>query len=211
MDHKRDQRTPPLTRVNGVGRQQHHVCNRDVFGVVNVYHDHLKFCDVCINGRRYACCSESNGSNGCNGHYILLPSCVLSYTLFNIYNTDLTTTQSSGSTNDICRLHHHHIYTYKHECSQEIGLHTNIKNYLAKHNHLTLNPDKTTCTAFIPDPAEYKNNLDHKINNTALPMGTHQKVLGLTLHPNLSYSTQTSTNNKSTRSSQQDVVNRQRH
>ena len=28
--------------------------------VVNVYHDHLKFYVVCINGRRYVCCSECN-------------------------------------------------------------------------------------------------------------------------------------------------------
>ena len=26
--------------------------------VVNVYLDHLKFCVVCINGRRYVCCRE---------------------------------------------------------------------------------------------------------------------------------------------------------
>ena len=30
------------------------------FSVVNVYLDHLKFCVVCINGRRYVCCSECN-------------------------------------------------------------------------------------------------------------------------------------------------------
>ena len=29
-----------------------------MFSVVNVYHNHLKFCDVCINGRRYVCCGE---------------------------------------------------------------------------------------------------------------------------------------------------------
>ena len=33
------------------------VFNCDVFSVVNVYYDHLKFCDVCINGRRYVGCS----------------------------------------------------------------------------------------------------------------------------------------------------------
>ena len=36
------------------------VCNCDMFCVVNVYHDHLKFCVVCIDGRRYVCCSECN-------------------------------------------------------------------------------------------------------------------------------------------------------
>ena len=78
-----------------------------------------------------------------------------------------------------------------------------------KQNNLTLNPDKTTCTMFIPDTAEYKSHLDLKINNTALPMATHSKVLGLTLDPthiqhthsqHLSTSTHATTNDKSTHS-----------
>ena len=32
----------------------------DMLSVVNVYLDHLKFCVVCIKGRRYVCCSECN-------------------------------------------------------------------------------------------------------------------------------------------------------
>ena len=37
-----------------------------MFGVVNVYLDHLKLCVVCINGRRYVWCSECNVvSNEC--------------------------------------------------------------------------------------------------------------------------------------------------
>ena len=31
-----------------------------MFSVVNVYLDHLKFCVVYINSRRYVCCSECN-------------------------------------------------------------------------------------------------------------------------------------------------------
>ena len=43
------------------------VYNCDLFSVVNVYLDHLKLCVVCINGRRYVCCSEYNVvSNECN-------------------------------------------------------------------------------------------------------------------------------------------------
>ena len=34
--------------------------------VVYVHLDHLKFCVVCIDGRRYICCSECNVSNECN-------------------------------------------------------------------------------------------------------------------------------------------------
>ena len=43
------------------------VCNCDVFSVVNVYLDHLKFCVVCKNCRRNVCCSECNVSNECDG------------------------------------------------------------------------------------------------------------------------------------------------
>ena len=48
-------------------RRYIHVCNCDMFSVVYVYLDHLKFCVVCINGRRYVCCSEYNVvSNYCD-------------------------------------------------------------------------------------------------------------------------------------------------
>ena len=43
------------------------VCNCDMFSVVNVYFDDLKFCVVCIDGRRYVCYSECNVVlNECN-------------------------------------------------------------------------------------------------------------------------------------------------
>ena len=58
-----------------------------------------------------------------------------------------------------------------------------------KQNNLILNPDKTTCTLFMTDPAEYTSNLDLKIHNNALHMATHTKVLGLTLDPKPTYST----------------------
>ena len=41
-------------------RRYIHIYNCDMFSVVNVYSDHLKFCVVCINGQRYVCCSECN-------------------------------------------------------------------------------------------------------------------------------------------------------
>ena len=34
--------------------------NCDMFGVVNVFLDHLKLCVVCINNRMYICCGEFN-------------------------------------------------------------------------------------------------------------------------------------------------------
>ena len=50
-----------------VSRRYINVRNCDMFSVVYVYLDHLKFGVVCINGRRYVCCSECNFvSNECN-------------------------------------------------------------------------------------------------------------------------------------------------
>ena len=55
-----------VVRGCAVSRRYINVCNCDIFSVVNVYLDHLKFCVVCINGRRYVCCSECNVvSNEC--------------------------------------------------------------------------------------------------------------------------------------------------
>ena len=49
-----------------VSRRYIDVCNCDVFSVVNVYLDHVNFCVVCINGRRYVCCSECNVFDECD-------------------------------------------------------------------------------------------------------------------------------------------------
>ena len=95
------------------------------------------------------------------------------------------TTQCTGSGHGLCR--RHHINTHKYECSQEIYTYTKVFAW-TKQNNLLLNPDKTTCTLFTPDPAEYTSNLDLIINNKALPMATHPKVLGLTIDPKLTYS-----------------------
>ena len=75
-----------------------------------------------------------------------------------------------------------------------------------KQNNLTLNPDKTTCTLFSPDPAEYNRNMYLKINNIALPMATHGSGFYLrskthihhTHSQHLSTSTQATTYDKST-------------
>ena len=77
-----------------------------------------------------------------------------------------------------------------------------------KHNNLTLNPDKVTCTLFTPCPAESYSNLDLTINNKAITHGNTPKGSGSYLRPktnmqhthpqHLSTITQTSTNNKIT-------------
>ena len=38
-----------------VSRRYINIRNSDAFSVVNMYLDYLKFCVVCINGRRYIC------------------------------------------------------------------------------------------------------------------------------------------------------------
>ena len=58
-----------VVRGCAVWRRYTNVCNCDMFSVVNVYLDHLKLCGVCVDGRRYVCCSECNVvSNECNEH-----------------------------------------------------------------------------------------------------------------------------------------------
>ena len=115
---------------------------------------------------------------------------VLSPTLFNMYTADIppprapvqvmayaddvTITSTHTSTSAAMK----YIHPYLHKVFA-----------CTKQNNHTLNPDKTTCTLFTPDPAGYKSNLDLKINNTALPMAMHPKFLGLTLDPKRTYST----------------------
>ena len=56
-----------VVRGCAVSRRYILFCNCDMFSVVYVYLDRLKFCVVCIVGRRYVCCSECNVvSNECN-------------------------------------------------------------------------------------------------------------------------------------------------
>ena len=129
---------------------------------------------------------------------------VLSPTLFNIYTSDLPPSsapvQVIAYADDIT-------ITSTHTSTSASKKY--IQSYLqkvfasAKQNNRILNP--TTCSLLTPDPAEHTSNLDLKINNNALPMATHPKVLGLTLDPKLTYNThihnlstrtQTSTNHK---------------
>ena len=49
-----------VVRGCAVSRRYINVCNCNMFSVVNVYLDHLKFCVVFIDGRRYVCCRECN-------------------------------------------------------------------------------------------------------------------------------------------------------
>ena len=115
---------------------------------------------------------------------------VLSPTLFKIYTSDLpppsAPVQVMAYADDITITSTHTITSTAKKYIQPY-LHKVFA--WTKQNNLLLNPDKTTCTLFSPDPAEYTSNLDLTINNKALAMATHPKVLGLTLVPKLTYST----------------------
>ena len=115
---------------------------------------------------------------------------VLSPTLFNIYTSDLpppsAPVQVMAYADDITITSTH---TSTSAAKKYIQPYLHKVFAWTKQNNLLLNPDKTTCTLFTPDPAEYTSNLGLTINNKALPMATHPKVLGLTLDPKLTYST----------------------
>ena len=61
-------------------------------------------------------------------------------------------------------------------------IHIWIKNYM-------LNPDKTACTLFTSDPAEYNTKLHLQIDHTTLHMNVHPDILGVTLYPKLTCNT----------------------
>ena len=83
--------------------------------------------------------------------------------LFNIYTADIPPPRAPvhvmAYADDIT-------ITFTHTCTSAENKY--IQSYLhkvfawIKQNNLTLNPDKTTCTLFTADPAEYKSNLDLK-------------------------------------------------
>ena len=113
---------------------------------------------------------------------------MLSPTLFNIYTSDTPTPQAPvnlttyadditiTSTHNDINIAKANIQSYLHE------IHTWTRT-----NNLILNPDKTTCTLFTRDPAEYSTQLELQIDNIRLPMNINPKILGMTLDPKLTY------------------------
>ena len=140
----------------------------------------------------------------------MVRECRSRYSLFNIYTADIppprAPVQVMAYADDIT-------ITSTHTSTSAAKKY--IQPYLHKvfawTKNLTLNPDKTTCTLFTPVPAEYKSNLDLKINNTyCTTHGNPPKGYGHYLRPkthiqhthsqHLSTSTQATTNDKSTHS-----------
>ena len=113
---------------------------------------------------------------------------VLSPTLFNIYTSDTPTPQvpvkltiyaddiTITSTHNDINIAKANIQSYLHD------IHTWTHT-----NNLILNPDKTTCTLFTPDPAEYSTQPKLQIDNITPLMNISPKILGLTLDLKLTY------------------------
>ena len=68
-------------------------------------------------------------------------------------------------------------HTNKSAAKKYIGPYSNKVLAWIQQNNLNIHSDKTACTLFTPDPAEYNYNLEVRINNITLPM----TFLGLTL------------------------------
>ena len=155
----------------------------------------IKFIENYIKGRKAYTIYRNHTSKQRQFKTGVLQGGVLSPTLFNIYTSDLPPpsgpVQVMAYADDITITSTHTSTSAAKKYIQPY-LHKGFFSW-TKQNNLLLNPDKTTCTLFTPDPAEYTSNLDLTINNKALPMATHPKVLGLTLDPKLTYSTHTST------------------
>ena len=90
----------------------------------------------------------------------------ISPTLFNIYTADIPPSRGPVQVmvyaDDITSTS-----THTSTSTSKKYIQPYIHTVFAWTNNVTLNSDKTTCTLFTPDPAEYKRNLDLNINNTA--------------------------------------------
>ena len=123
---------------------------------------------------------------------------VLSRILFNIHTSDLpppsAPVQVMAYADDITITSTH---------TSTSAANTYIQPYLqkvfvwTKQNNLILNPDKTTCALYTPDPAEYTSNLDLKYTTMHYPCQRTQRIWVLTYTKN-SHTTHTSTTSQYT-------------
>ena len=93
------------------------------------------------------------------------------------------------STYTLEKYHHqeHQVRSWPTQTTSPSHLHTQARVQPRNtYNHIYI---KFFALCSLQTIAEYKSNLDIKINNTVLCMATQPKVLGLTLDPKLTYST----------------------
>ena len=157
--------------------------DQDTSTIIKFIANYIKGCNAYTTYRNHTS-SQRQFKTGVSQGGILLP------TLFNIYTADIPPPRALVQVM---------AYTYDITISSTHTSTSAAKKYIqpylhkvfvwTKPNYLTLNPGKTTCTLFTPDPAEYKSNLDLKINNTAITNCNPPKGSGSYLRPKLTYST----------------------
>ena len=142
----------------------------------------IKFIANYIKGRKSYTTYRNHTSIQRQFKTVVLQGSILSPTLFDIYTGDLpphiAPVQVMVYADDITITSTHTITS---TAKKYIQPYLHKVCAWTKQNNITQNPDKTTCTLFTTDPAEYKSNFDLKINITTLPMATHPKLLGLIL------------------------------
>ena len=102
---------------------------------------------------------------------------VISPTLFNIYTSDVpppsAPVQVMAYADDITITSTH---TSTNAAKKYIQPYLQKVFAWTKQNNLILNPDKTTCTLFTPDPSEYTSNLDLKYTTMHYPWQRTQRL-----------------------------------
>ena len=117
---------------------------------------------------------------------------VLSPILFNLYVSDIPqpppNVQMESYADDLNPLTSHENF---HTAVSTLQPYLDEIYTWTKSNDLQLNPDKSTCTLFTPDPAEQHIDLQLTINNQPIPTVKNPKILGVTFDPKLNFNEHT--------------------
>jgi len=113
---------------------------------------------------------------------------VLSPILFNLYVSDIPqpppNVQLESYADDLNPLSSHENI---HKAESALQPYLNELFDWTVENDLQLNPTKSSCTLFSPDPAEQETQLQLSINNQPIPTTKHPKILGVTFDTKLTF------------------------